>query len=385
MAFTGVAVYDTYSTEIQEDVAEMVTDISPKASAFLDVIGDADQPIKSKRYDWVEKALLPDTYSNSSAIASTAAASNGVEIGANASLIRVGDILMNVSQTIRQEQMYVSSIGASAATIYVTRAYAGTSATSAAAGITLQFIGSGVEEGSSARTQRRTTRTRPNNYVQTFREDVRISTTMENAARVATDGGQGVYNEELADKMSDVLKQLERSVLMGRTNGNTIGADDAPTTMAGIYFSIATNVVSHATYSNSILNEVIAGIDGYTDVRENLENYMILAGTKCFRRVSNATASQIDYGARDRITGQEPVGEFLSDFGPMEVMHNRWIPTGSALVLRKDLIEVSNFEGDSFRTEEYKDDEDAKKGYIIGTYGLRFKNQTAHGRLDGIA
>jgi hypothetical protein len=292
---------------------------------------------------------------------------------------------MNTTQTIRQEQVFVSSIGASAATIYVTRAYAGTSATSAAAGATLQFIGSAAEEGGGSRGQRRTTKTRPRNFVQIFREDINISLLMENAKRVATMGQDSVFNEEAVAKTKDVLKQLERAVLLGRTNGNTIGVDDAPTTMAGIVNSISTNVVSHATYSNSILNNVIASIDGYTDVRENVENYMMLAGTTAFRKVSNVTASQIDYGSRDREVGKAPVGEFLSDFGPMPVMHNRWIDNGTVLVLRRDLIEVSNFAGNSFQLRRYDDDESAIKGYIEGTYGLRFRNEQAHGKLDGIA
>lgn len=385
MAFSGVAVYDTMFTEVREDIAQMVTDISPTATPFLDIVGDAEEPIQSKRYDWLEESLLPDSFSNSSAIASTAAASNGIEIGANASLLRVGDVLMNISQTVNQEQVYVSSIGASAATIYVTRAYAGTSATSAAAGISLQFIGSAVEEGSSDRGQRRTVRTRPNNFVQTFREDIEISKLMENAKRVATLGEDSVFAAEATAKTKEVLKQLERAVLLGRTNGNTIGADDKPTTMAGIVNSIATNVVSHATYSNSILNNVIAAINDYTDVKENNENYMILAGTTAFRKINNVTGSQIDYGWRDRVVGKAPVGEFGSDFGPMPIMENRWLNKGTALVLRRDLIEVSNFAGNSFMLERYNSSKSAIQGYIEGTYGLRFRNEKAHGKLDGIS
>jgi hypothetical protein len=86
MAFTGVAVYDTFAVEIAEDVSSIVTEISPKAVPFLDWVGDATEPITSSRYDWIEKQLLPETFTTSSAIASTAAASGGLEIGADADL-----------------------------------------------------------------------------------------------------------------------------------------------------------------------------------------------------------------------------------------------------------------------------------------------------------
>ena len=378
MAFTGVAVYDEYTTEIQEDVSSLVSMISPKATRFLNAIGDASDPIRSKYHQWIEKSLLPDTYTVSTAIPS---AVTGIVLG-NSSLLRRGDILRASARNA--ELMFVTST--SATTVFVSRAYAGTAATSQnAVGDALQFLGSAVTEGSTERVQRRTTRSRVGNYVQIFREDIVISEHMENAARYASDGGQSVFAEETTDKLREALKQLERSVLMGRTNGNTIGADDAETTMAGIYNSMTTNIVSHATYSNSILNNVFAKMDAYTDVAENIEQYMILAGTTAFRKINNATASQVDYGIRDRVRGFEVVGEFISDFGPTEVMHNRWIPTGSAMVLRKDLVNVAPYAGHSFKVETFKDGQDAMKGYTIGTYGLEFRNETAHGRLDGIA
>ena len=71
--------------------------------------------------------------------------------------------------------MRVVSIGTSAATIFVNRAYAGTTANSAAAGITLEFIGSAMTEGESIRPQRRVGKSLKSNYVQVFREDINIS------------------------------------------------------------------------------------------------------------------------------------------------------------------------------------------------------------------
>ena len=382
MAFTGVAVYDIFTNEIGEDVSDIITLASPSQTRFLDDVGDGDKAIRSKVYSWEEKSLLPDTYSTSSAIASTAAASNGVEVGANAALLRVGDVLR--SQVAGNEMVRVSSLGAAAATIYVTRAYAGTSANSLAAGVTFDFQGSAVEEGSGVRTERRRGRVLKSNFVQTFREEISLSTLVQNSTFKSA-GQPNPFEEEKADKTIEVLKQLEKSVLMGRTNGNTIGADDAETTMAGIYNSIATNITSHATYSNSILNEMLSSIDNNTDLEGNIDNYALYAGRTAIRQISNSRSGRIREEMEDTTAGVKKVRMYDSDYGPMPVSYIRWLPAGSVLALRKDFIKVKPFAGNSFAFKGYDLGKLAEEGFVAGTYGLEFAQEPVHGRLDGIA
>jgi hypothetical protein len=382
MAFTGVAIYDIFANEVGEDVSDIVSLISPSRTKFLDDVGDADTPVTSKVYSWEEKALLPDTYSNSSAIASNAGAAIGIEVGANAAYLRVNDILRN--QEAGNEMMKVVSIGTSAATIYVQRAYAGTSANSSAAGITLDFLGSALEEGAGTRDQRRVGRTLKSNFVQVFREDINLSTLTTNTVFKAK-GQPDPFEEEKVDKTTEVLKQLEKAVLMGRTNGNTIGADDTETTLAGIYHSIATNITSHATFSNSILNNMLAQIDSSTDLEGNHEKYALYAGRTAFRKVSNNRSGRIQETMQETTSGVKKVTNYESDFGPMPISYIRWLPAGSVLALRKDFVKVRPFAGNSFQFKEFDNGNLAKEGYIAGTYGLEFHQEAAHGRLDGIA
>jgi len=382
MAFSGVAVYDIFSTEVGEDVSKIVSMISPAQTKFLDDIGDADESIKSKLYSWEQKTLLPDSYTTSSAIASSAGTSNGIEIGANAAYLKIGDILAKESGT--GEQMYITSVGTSSATIYVTRAYAGTTANSAAAGTQLMFLGSALYEGAEIREQRRTIRVNKFNFVQTFREDINISN-LANKVVMKVSGKPEPFDEEVVDKTTEAMKQLEKACLMGRTNGNTIGADDKETTMAGIYHSITTNIVSHATFSNSILNNVMASINTYTDLESNIDKYALYAGVTAFRKISNSRDSRIQQTIQETVVGVQPAETYLSDFGRLAIRQIRWIPSGTVLCLRKDFIKIAPYIGNSFGSKPYDDGSLAKKGYVAGTYGMEFKEETAHGRLDGIA
>jgi len=381
MAFIGTAVYDIYTNEIGEDVSPIVSLISPSLTRFLDDVGDQGIPITSKYYNWEEKSLLPDTYAFSSNVASSAAASGGLEVGANATYIRVGDVFeINTSK----EQVRVSSLGASAATIYVTRAYAGTTANSGAAGTDeLVFRGSAVEEGSDPRLSRRVGKTLKGNYVQQFREDINISK-LANKSGFKVPNAPEPFSEEVADKTKDILKQLEKTVLMGRTNGNTIGADDTETTMAGIYYSIATNITSHATYSDSILNVMLRQINNYTDLQAESDKYALYMGTRVYGALSAARSGRVQTGAADNISGIGRPEIYLSDFGPMPIKAIRWLPQGDVLAIRKDFVKVKPYAGNSFASNTYNDGASAIKGYVEGTYGVEFHQEASHGALKGI-
>lgn len=386
MSYSGTAVYSIYNNEVGESVSDMVGMIAPKETQFLDAVGDADTPVESKVWVWLEDAMLPRTYGISSAIASSAGTSEGIEIGANASLLRVGDIL-RVSAS--SEQLYVSSIGASAATIYVTRAYAGTTANSNAAGLAsatnnIAFVGSALEEGAGVRNARRVGKTAKTNYVQTFREDIDVSN-LANNVKLKVPNLPQPYDEEVVKKTKEVLIQLENAVVMGRTNSNTIGASNAPTTMAGIYFSIATNITSHATYSNSILNESLAKANAYTDIRANQGDYHLFAGDRAYRLISNSRTSTIRTTIDQAQAGVRAPNMVFTDYGEMPLSYVRALPQGTVLAIKKSLVKVRPYRGNDFATRKYDLGALTQTGYVAGTYTVEFQQETAHARLDGLA
>lgn len=387
MAYSGVSVYSIYGNEVGESVSNLVSMIAPMETQFLDAIGDSDTDVESKVWTWLEDAMLPRTYGTSSAIASSAGTSEGIEIGANAAYLRVGDILrVNWSN----EQLFVSSIGASNATIYVTRAYAGTSANSAAAGLAgtaasqIAFLGSALEEGAGVRVARRVGKLPKTNYVQTFREDIDVSD-LANNVKFKVPNLPKPYDEEVVKKTKEVMVQLENAVVMGRTNANTIGASGKETTMAGIYFSIATNITSHATYSNSILNEAIAKANVYTDVRANISDYHLFAGDKAYRLISNSRTSTVRTTIDEAVAGIRAPNLVWTDYGEMPISYVRALPSGTVLAIKKSLVKVRPYRGNSFATREYDLGALTKTGYVAGTYTVEFQQETAHTRLDGLA
>lgn len=377
MTFTGRATYDAYNAELMDDVSPTVKLVAPQTTPFLDDVGDALEAAKNPYHTWIERSLNPQSAVNSSAIASTAAASGGLEL-ANASWIRVGDIFRNTVSG--GEHLLVTSLGASAATIYVTRAYAGTSSNSAAAGVTLDFLGEAELEASTKKTQRRQDRVLAGNFVQTFREEINVSLRKQNAAQKGTLPTE--YDLDVIDRTKECMRKLEKSVLMGRTAGNTIGTSTKRTVMAGIYNSIATNIVSNATFSTSMLGNLFAKIDAYVDVNE--QDYVLVAGTTAKRKIDALNAGKV-YIVDKSEEFNQLISKVHVTFGIFKVIRANRLPAGSILVLKRDLVKVTPYAAESFAVRTYDDGTHAKQGYVLGTYTVEFRSETAHGRFDGIA
>lgn len=380
MVFTGRAVYDNYSVEQGEDVSDVVSMISPKVTPVLDLLGDGDESAGSMLHTWIEEALNAETYLTSSAIASTAAASGGLEI-AGAGQIRVNDIFQNDSEAGR-EQLLVTSLGTSAATIYVTRAYAGTVANSSAAGGTLRFLGNAVLEGSGVGTERAVDDVLASNYVQTFREDISVSMIRENA-NTRPAGQPSKFEKEKLKRIKEQMRALESSLLMGRTNGNTIGSASAQATMAGIYNSIATNIVSHGTYSNSLLGNLLASVNNNTDVAG--DDYVLIAGVTAKRLIDNLNNASMSLTNDAADVYKRNVKSIETTFGAMPIVMSSRIPTGSILALKKELVRIVPYKDQSFQVREYDNGTHARQGYVIGSYTVEFASEKAHGRIDGVA
>jgi hypothetical protein len=117
----------------------------------------------------------------------------------------------------------------------------------------------------------------------------------------------------------------------------------------------------------------------------NVDKYGIFAGTKAFRQISHVNDGFRQQDVTAGISGSAPTTTVYTDFGAMQAKLIRWLPTGSILVLRKDFIDVANFNGLSFATREYDNGSLSKTGYVSGTYGLRLRNEQAHAKYDGIA
>lgn len=381
MPFTGHAVYDSgVLSGMRESVSQIISDISPRETPLLDRIGDADMPSAHVKYEWLEDSLAPNRLTMAAAVASTTAStaiavSNGLgrylQPGTilSASGARIG------SGQITPEYFRITSIQGPD-TIVCDRAFAGTIATSYASGEFAIVISNAQLDGRDVANDSSRPRTRVENYTEIFSEDVILSGT---SLVMDYHGGINEQDHQVAKKLRENLLKLERTVLLGRTTGNTIGSASAVRTMRGILHFIGqnsdnvksfdTSATSPATtFEQNLLDAIeVAWQNGGTDLN------LIVAGAKLKRQLDQLNASRIRTVREDKRFGNN-IYEFECAYGTMEIQLNRWLHGNMALFLASDRIKVVPLKGRSFDWIPTAKTGDSEKGMVLGEYTLELRN-----------
>lgn len=369
MVFTGRATYSNF-TVIEEDVSDLVSIVTPHETPFLDFIGDADNPASNILHEWLEDELAPNTIVASSAVASAATDTAMGVVGGKAAYMQVGTVLRH---QVTGEYFTISVIAGN--TITLTRGFGGTTATSFAVATTLDVIAVAALEGADVDQDSSTVRTRNNNIVQLFKEDVIVSGTQ---SAVSLHGGiEDEYEYQKQKKITEAVRNLEKAVIMGIASGNSIGSNSARRTMAGMRALITTNVRSVGpTLTESWLGTAIqdAWSQGGTDVN------LILCGVAHKRLIDNFNATR-KLIPNDDSRFSNLVSVYESTFGAMTIMLSRWMPSSEALVLATPRIKVVPLQKRSFTAKDVLSQGDSRKGMVIGEYTLEFRNQAAMARL----
>ncbi len=367
MPFNGLATYDNFEG-IGEDVSDLVAFLAPFETPLLDAVGTSDRPATNVKHEWLEDTLNPTTDVVSSAVSSAAGA--GALNVAHSTYFRVGDLVQ-----LDKEVMMVTSVS-DVSTIAVTRGYGATAASAHSAGAGVTIIGNAALEGEDTDEDRTTRLVRKSNYCQIMKVGVKLSGTAQAVGWITT-------GDKLADtkvmRLREVMRDLEKTILLGRTDVSTIGSDTARRTMAGIVCSLATNVASAATLTESALGNLLQAC--YNQGSREVD--LIVAPPKQKRIISGWNTSRI-HVTNEANAYRNVVEVYESDFGVQRIVMNRWLPDDMVLALDSNRIKVVPLAGRSFRYEELAKGGDYLRGQVVGEYTLELRNENAHGLLTGL-
>lgn len=372
MAYNGLAVYTTNIFDgLAEDVSDIVGIISPAETPLLDVLGNAPNAAENILHEWLEDSLAPTTLVASAAVASTTAdTAIGVALGA-APRMRVGAIVMNVASG---EYMQIGAISGN--TITFVRAFGATSATSYGVLSQFQVISDAAQEGADVDRDTSIGRLRKTNYVQMFKKDVIVSGTKMATTNLGGIGNEFDYQKTL--RLREMVRDLERAVILSILSGNTIGSSTATRTMKGLRSALATNANSVGTSLTSswIDNSVkSAWTNGGTDL-----NVIVC---------DNLYKQQIDQlnTARVRTVNEENkfrnmTTTYEGTYGVQQVVMSRWMLPTTAFVLARNRVSVMPLKGRTFQFLPVARTGDAEKGYIVGEYTMEFKNEEGMAKIS---
>ena len=389
MAFTGKATYSAGATlpEIAEDVADIISIVSPYETPLLDHLGDPQRAAASTVHEWLEDSLLPnsDVINDNDYTDAAADTDFVVEHGGR---FRDGDLIQVEGS---REVMLVT--GVSTNTLTVVRSYGSTTAENLADNLVVRILGNAALEGSDSPSARFTNRTRKSNYTQIFTAAVEVSGSQLAANQLALADELDYQKQE---RLREMLRDLENCVINGvAPASNPQGSSSVRRTMNGIIASIdAANVFvsgdggfpdgdtvsSVADHLNEEqINLALRNI--WNQSSGNIDTIVVNGFQK--RRINGFITSSRGYDAKET-RYRDLVSTYESDFGVCRVILSRWVPADTVLLLDSSRIDVLPLSGRSFNFKKLAATGDAEAGQLLGEYTLEMRNAQAHGLIRGL-
>ena len=314
----------------------------------------------SIKVEWLDEELTPQT---ATATVVTGTGPWTITV-ADVQVFRPNDILHKVD-ALAGVQYVVDSINAGANTAVIS-AFAG-NATAPVANDVLEIVGQYKNEGDDPEAPRSVDRTTNYNYTQIGQEQVAATRT----SRKRELYGQGdPYDHEVEKKFKELAIRFERSLLFGQ---RAISGDSQKRFMGGLFYYITSNTASGTSANaKTVLNDII---------RKCYEAGGSPSVALVSPAVKAAISANVDVSSRrsaiDETKGGSVIETFMSDFGELSFVVDRFMPKTKGLVLEKEYLERVNF--DPYFHELLAKTGDSDKGEIVGEFTLKCKNEKAHG------
>ncbi len=384
MAFTGKATYSAGADlpEIAEDVADIVSIVSPYETPLLDRLGDPTRAATSTFHEWLEDELLPNTDATDDGNWTDPTNQNTFGV-AHTDRFRVGDQIRAAGS---DELMMVTEVDTGAGEITVTRGYGGTTPEDLSDGLTLHILGNAALEGDDSPAARFTTRTRKGNWTQIFTAGIRISGS-ELAARKIAVADELDYQKQ--ERLRELLRDLENTVVNGTApTADQQGSATVRRTMRGILPALTGNIFlpgedgfpAEANLTEEQLNLALRRI--WEQSASRIDTIVVNGHQK--RRINGFITSTRAYGPED-VAFRDLVSTYESDFGVCRVVLCRHMPADAVLLLDSSRIDVLPLAGRSFHYKPLATTGDYESGEVIGEYTVELRNENAHGVIKSLS
>lgn len=383
MAFTGKATYSAGSDlpELAEDVADVVSIVSPYETPLLDRLGDPPRATTSTYHEWLEDALLPNTDTINDADWADPSADTAFGV-AHVDRFRIGD---QVRPAGSDELLLVTAVDGGAGTVTVARGYGGTTPEDLTDGQVLHILGNAALEGDDAPAARFTNRVRRGNWTQIFTAGVRVSGS-DRAARSLAVADELDYQKQ--ERLRELLRDLENTVVNGISPQTTPeGSGTVRRTMRGILPSLQTNVFAPGQGgfpADGDLTETQLNLAlrlTWEQAASRIDTIVVNGYQK--RRINGFITSGRAYGP-EAVSFRDLVNVYESDFGVCRVVLSRHVPADTVLLLDSSRVDVLPLSGRSFHYKPLSSSGDYDAGEVIGEYTVELRNENAHAKIVGL-
>lgn len=319
------------------------------------------EPATAKRVEWIEDILTPQVATVSSSAGTgpwtlTLPAPQGFRF-------LVGD-LVRVTTWPADRLVRVTTV--TSGTSITVAVYSGTGHAFAASDV-IEIVGQVNDEGADPGNPRHIDRTVQYNLTQIGQERVRATRT---ARQVGYYGLDDPYTYELRKKFRELAIRFEKALMVG------VRAESGlQRSMGGLFYYITSNSQSGtAATVKTLLNNLLrscweaGGRPTVMHVAPNVKQAISANVDPTLRRVERS----------DR-TGGFVVERFLSDFGEIDIVVNRYVPSRRGILIQPEFDVKKVLQG--YVHEPLAKTGDSDNGMIVGEFSLMVKNEAAQGVL----
>jgi hypothetical protein len=383
MSFTGKATYSGGSTlpEIADDVADLVSILTPAETPLLEALGDSLYAATSTRHEWLEDEMLPNTDTINQASINDAAMNVTAAGVAHGDRFRAGDLLQ-VPGT--REVILVTAVTGN--TLTLARAYGGTTKTQLMHQGSLLILGNAALEGADASAPRFSMRTRKSNYTQIFSAALQVSGS-EAAVRQVQVADEMDYQKTL--RLRELLRDLENTVINGVAPETTPeGSSTVRRTLRGILASVTTNQMEpgqgNLATETGVTETLISGALRTVWEVSGSKPDLILCGGAQKRAINGLIQTSQRFAEPGDEHFKKILSVYESDYGVCRVVLSRYVPADVIILLDSTKVSVVPLAGRSFQYKPLAVTGDYVSGEIVGEYTLELRNEKAHGVIRGL-
>ena len=358
------------------DISDTLESISPTEVPLLQRIGrnSLSKPCTATKHEWLEyslRSLDGAIAASGSTLANTTDPVSFNVVAGQGSQLRANDILK-----IEDELLRVTAV--STDSITVARGFGGSTAASHADSTAWKIVGNVDVQDAAVPTPRATTTANKFNYTQIYNDSVVVTSTAE-AVRTYT--RQDLMASLTADAIRLAWVTWERSIIYGKKVAPSSGVASA---MDGILAMISTNAYAKAGAAFSEATLLTALQDVWT-AGGNVDSLLVVLNAFQKSKVNQFLDSMRMVPRTERTAGSV-IDRYQTDFGTVDFMLDRNMPTDTVLVLDMSRIGFGPLTDHSLRAIPIPRTTASKDTIQIwGQYTMELKNENAHAKITGLA
>jgi hypothetical protein len=247
-----------------------------------------------------------------------------------------------------------------------------------AVGETIYIIGNSRVEGTAASviTAKHTEFGSTENFTQIFMDKVDMAGSEESTERWGINGDP--YEYQVNKTLKRLAIQLERMAIYGKRNTNYPSTNATSRRMGGLAHFVRDNA-NAITYdaAGEDFDEIMLN-DQLQEIWEaGGEPDTLMVGGRTKRLINSWLVPAVRVERTESTVGVI-VGEYVSDFGTLTVVLNRWLKPSDAIIMTKEYLGIGPLNGNgnsrAFFREELPKDGDYTRDMVIGEYTMEVRN-----------